>query len=95
MKMANILVNLEHGIEVGAADVLKFLTSTDAVVSKAAPGVVAALGVVLGATETALQSLSQSSANPLNIVLDVATLKDIEAVWPSIVSFATSIGIKL
>ncbi len=93
--MANILVNLEHGIEVGATDVLKFLTSTEAVISKAEPGVVAALGVLLGATETALQGLSQASANPLNIVLDAATLKNIEAVWPAMVIFATSIGIKL
>jgi hypothetical protein len=93
--MANILVNLEHGIEVGASDVLKFLTNTEAVISKAEPGVVAALGVLLGATETALQSLSQASATPLNIVLDSATLKDIESVWPAVVSFAGTLGIKL
>jgi hypothetical protein len=93
--MANILVNLEHGIEVGASDVLKFLTNTEAVISKAEPGVVAALGVLLGATETALQSLSQTSANPLSIVLDAATLKDIEAVWPAVISFAGTLGIKL
>lgn len=93
--MANILVNLEHGIEVGASDVLKFLTNTEAVISKAEPGAVAALGVLLGATETALQSLSQASANPLNIVLDSATLKDIESVWPAVVSFAGTLGIKL
>ena len=93
--MANIFVNVERGIEVGATDILKFLTSTEEVVSRAEPGVVAVLGVLLGATETALKSLGASSANPMNLALDLTTLKDIEAVWPTIVSFAATLGIKL
>lgn len=93
--MANIMVNLEHGIEVGAADVLKFLTSSQAVVAKTEPGVIAALGVLLGATETAVNSLNETTANPLNIAVDVSTLKDLKAVWPAILVFASSLGIKL
>lgn len=93
--MANILVNLEHGIEVAAVDVLKFLTSSQAVATKLEPGVIAALGVLLGATETALASLNQSASTPLNIALDAETIIDLRAVWPAVVSFAQALGIKL
>lgn len=93
--MANILVNMEHGIEVAATDVLKFLTSAQALSMKLEPGVIAALGVLLGATETALSSLSAAAATPLNISLDVETITDLKAVWPSLVNFAQSLGIKL
>ncbi len=93
--MASILVNLEHGIEVAATDVLKFLTNSQVVATKLEPGVIAALGVLLGATETALSSLSQAAVTPLNITLDVETITDIRAVWPAVVEFAQAIGIKL
>ena len=93
--MASILVNLEHGIEVAATDVLKFLTNSQVVATKLEPGVIAALGVLLGATETALSSLSQAAVTPLNITLDVETITDIRAVWPAVVEFAQAIGINL
>lgn len=93
--MANILVNLEQGIEVAATDVLKFLTQSETLVTKTEPGVVAALGVLLGATETAITALGQATASPLNIALDAQTVADLRAVWPAVVAFATSLGIKL
>jgi hypothetical protein len=93
--MANILVNIEHGIEVAAGDVLKFLTNAEAVSKKAGPGVIAALGVLLGATETALNALTTAAAAPLNITLDAETITDLRAVWPDVVSFAEALGIKL
>ena len=93
--MANILVNLEHGIEVAATDVLKFLTNSQAVATKLEPGVIAALGVLLGATETALADLSQAASTPLNITLDVETIRDLRAVWPALVVFGATLGIKL
>ena len=93
--MANILVNLEHGVEVGATDFLKFLTTTQAIATKMEPGVLAALGVLFGATETALTAVSQSAATPLNIALDVETVNDLRAVWPAVVGFAQSLGIKV
>jgi hypothetical protein len=93
--MANILINIEHGIEVAADDVLKFLTNAQSISTKAGPGVIAALGVLLGATETALNALSSAVAAPLNITLDVQTITDLRAVWPDVVSFAEVLGIKL
>ncbi len=93
--MANILINIEHGIEVAADDVLKFLTSVQAVSTKASPGVIAALGVLLGAAETALNALSAAAATPLDISLDAETVTDLRAIWPDVVSFAGALGIKL
>ncbi len=93
--MANILVNMEHGIEVAATDVLKFLTNAQAISTKLEPVVIAALGVLLGATETALSTLSEAVATPLNISLDVETITDFRAVWPALVNFSQSLGIKL
>ena len=45
--MANILVNIEKGIEVGAEDVLKWLTGAEKVLH-AAPAVIAALATLGG-----------------------------------------------
>ncbi|RRA48218.1 hypothetical protein [Acidipila sp. EB88] len=93
--MASILVNLEHGVEVAATDILTFLTATQSSALQLEPGVIAALGVLLGATETALAEVNQAAATPLNISLDVATFRSLETVWPAIVSFAKAVGIKL
>jgi hypothetical protein len=93
--MANILVNMEHGIEVAATDVLKFLTSSQSLATKLERGVIAALGVLLGATDTALTGVSAATAQPLNIALDIATIGDIKAVWPAVMRFAQALGIKL
>ncbi len=93
--MANILVSVEKGIEVAAADVLKFLTTSQSAALKLEPGVLAALGVLLGATETAVASVSQAAATPVNITLDITTIHEIQAIWPAMKAFAESLGIKL
>ena len=93
--MANILVSAEKGIQVAAEDVLKFLTHAQAVEKELEPGTVAALGVLLGAVESALVDVQGVAANPLNIQLDIATVNNLKAVWPAVQGFAASIGIKL
>lgn len=93
--MASIFVNMEHGIEVAATDVLKFLTQSEALTTKMGPGVVAALGVLLGAAATSLSALSQAAAAPLDVQLDIQTVHDLQAVWPDVEAFAQSLGIKL
>jgi hypothetical protein len=45
--MANILLGIEHGVEVAAEDLLKFVSGAAVAGNKAAPGVVAGLGVLL------------------------------------------------
>lgn len=92
--MANILVNLEKGIEIGAEDALKWLTGANQALH-AAPAVVAALATLLGAVEKPLGELVGVASNPLNIVLDVQTATDLKAVWPEVKQFLASLGIKL
>ncbi|HLH35456.1 MAG TPA: hypothetical protein VKX41_12335 [Alloacidobacterium sp.] len=93
--MANILLGIEHGIEVAAEDILKFVTCAVAVSNKAEPGVIAGLGVLLGTVAKALGDIDGVITNPMNFTLDAATIQDLKAVWPAIVQFAASIGIKL
>lgn len=93
--MANILVNIEKGIEIGAEDALKWISGAQSDL-KAAPAVVAGLGTLLGAVATAISSADAAAqAGGLNIALDEATVTAIKAVWPQIVSFAAQFGIKL
>jgi hypothetical protein len=42
-----------------------------------------------------LGDVSGVVANPLNFSLDAATIQDLKTVWPAIVQFSGSIGIKL
>lgn len=93
--MANILMDIERGIEVAAEDVLKFVSGAKAANSKVQPDVVAALGVLLGTIAKSIGDVNGVVANPLNFSLDAATIQDVKSVWPAIVQFAGSIGIKL
>jgi hypothetical protein len=92
--MANILVNIEKGIEVGAEDILKWLTGANKVIN-AAPNVIAALATLIGAVEKPLQDVAGVAANPLNIALDVQTVQDLKAVWPEVKKFLSTLGVKL
>jgi hypothetical protein len=93
--MANILLGIEHGVEVAAEDLLKFVSGAVVASNKAQPGVVAGLGVLLGTVAKTLGDINGVVANPLNFSLDVATIEDLKAVWPAMVQFAGSMGIKL
>lgn len=93
--MANILLSIEHGVEVAAEDVLKFVSGIAKITSTIEPNAIAGLGVLLGAVTKALADVSAAAANPLNLTLDATTVQDLKAVWPAVVQFASSIGIKL
>jgi hypothetical protein len=80
--MANIFLNVEKGIVVGAEDVLKWLTST-AKMLRATPAAIAALATLAGV-----------AANPLNIVLDVETAEDLRTAWPELKAFLVTLGVK-
>ena len=92
--MANILVNIEKGIEVAAEDILKWLTGANKVIN-AAPNVIAALATLIGAVEKPLLDVAGVAANPLNIALDVQTVQDLKAVWPEVQKFLSTMGVKL
>jgi hypothetical protein len=91
--MANILVNIEKGIEIGAEDALKWLGKAQTALS-AAPGVVAALATLVTAVDKPLVELSSAVANPLNIALDIQTATDLKAVWPDVKTFLGTLGVK-
>jgi len=91
--MANILVNVEKGIEVAATDVLKWLGKAHNAIT-AAPAVIAALATLVTAVERPLADLSVAAANPLNIALDIQTAQDLKAVWPDVKSFLETLGVK-
>jgi hypothetical protein len=91
--MANILVNIEKGIEIAAEDVLKWLTGANKAL-KAAPQVVAALATLIAAVEKPMAELAGVAANPLNIALDIQTAKDLKAVMPEVKAFLITLGVK-
>jgi hypothetical protein len=91
--MANILVSIEKGIEIGAEDVLKWLAGADRALH-AAPQVVAALATLIGAVEKPLAEVAVAAQNPLNIALDVQTVKDLKATWPAVKVFLGTLGVK-
>jgi len=91
--MANILINIEKGIEIAAEDVLKWLGGANKAL-KAAPHVVAALATLIAAVEKPMAELAGAASNPLNIALDIQTAKDLKAVWPEVKNFLTTLGVK-
>jgi len=93
--MASIFLDIERGIEVAAEDVLKFVSGVVKTSNRAEPGVIAGLGVLLGTVAKTFGDLNGVVTNPLNFSLDATTIQDLRAVWPAIVKFAESIGIKL
>ena len=92
--MANILVNIEKGIEIAAEDALRWLTGANKAL-KAAPQVVAALATLVGAVEKPLAELALAAENPLDIAVDIQTAKDLQAVWPEVKAFLATLGVKL
>ena len=91
--MANILVNIEKGIEIGAEDALKWLSGANKAI-QATPVVVAALATLVSAVEKPLSELAGAAANPLNIPLDLQTVTDLKAVWPQLEAFLGTLGVK-
>ena len=91
--MANILVNIEKGVEIGAEDALKWLTGANKALH-AAPEVVAALATLIGAVEKPLADVAGAAQNPLNIALDIQTVQDLKATWPAVKQFLGSLGVK-
>jgi hypothetical protein len=91
--MANILVNIEKGIEIGAEDALKWLADASKALH-ATPRVIAALATLVGAVEKPLSELAGAAANPLNVPLDIQTVNDLKSTWPDVKLFLTSLGVK-
>ena len=91
--MANVLINIEKGIEIAAEDALKWLTGANKTL-QAAPAVVAALATLIGSVEKPIAEVAGVASNPLNIALDIQTVNDLRAVWPEVKTFLSTLGVK-
>jgi len=91
--MANILVSIEKGIEIAAEDALKWLTGADRALH-ATPQVVAALATLIAAVEKPIVDVAVAAHNPLNIALDIQTVKDLKSTWPAVKTFLATLGVK-
>jgi len=56
--------------------------------------VIAALATLIGACEKPLAELAGAASNPLNIALDIQTANDLKAVWPEVLVFLRTLGVK-
>ncbi len=96
MSASTLVMNVEKGVEVSAADVLKFLTKAETVTATAGPMVIAGLGTLLGAVGTAIATgQAAAAAGGVSVTLDAQTVTAVKSVWTDIEAFAKSLGIKI
>jgi hypothetical protein len=82
--------------EADAGKVLRWLTNTEQKVQAAGPKVLAALGVLGGAVETAISDTSAAASNPTGLALNFGQdMTDFKAVWPDVKAFLLTLGIKV
>lgn len=98
--MANILVTIavdvEKGLSIAAEDVLKAVGLASSAVASSGPGALAAFGVLMGALDKAVTDVEAGAVNPTSLVVAIPPdLADIKAVWPAIVAFLATIGVKV
>jgi hypothetical protein len=91
--MANILVNIEKGVEIAAEDALKWLSGANEALH-AAPQVVAALATLIAAVEKPLAEVVGAVHDPLNIALETQTVTDLKTAWPAVKQFLGTLGVK-
>ena len=93
--MATILLGTRNKLEVAAADVLGFLMQSKTLKVIIEPEVVAALAVLAENINTAIADVDNSVKTPWNFSVDEKTLDNLRAVWPALLNFMSSIGVKI
>jgi len=93
--MGNIFVTIGKDVEIGAEDLLKWVTSGASTIAVATPGALAAFGLLMSCVESALVDVTGVVENPLNIALDVATVASLIKVWPDLKAFLATLGVKV
>ena len=91
--MANIVLSIEKGIEIGAEDALKWLNGANTALHTA-PEVVAALATLIAAVEKPLAEVVGAAHDPLNIALETQTVTDLKTAWPAVKQFLGTLGVK-
>jgi hypothetical protein len=95
--MSNIATVVIDDVEVAATKILGWLGAAGKVVIKVAtaePQAIAALAAILSAVGKAVTDAAADAANP-SVTLSSQEIADIKAVWPDIVEFVATFGIKI
>lgn len=93
----NAVTVIVGDVEVVAEKLLGWLGKAGKVVSKAEavePQVVAALATVFGAINQSVSDVKSDATAP-SILLTQQTWQDLQAVWPDVKAFASTLGIKI
>ena len=89
-------MNIIGDIEQDGAKVLHWLVGESQKIATAEPRVVAALEVLGKGANAALTATEAAvAAGGVNIVLDIQTATDLKAVWPDVVAFLATLGVKV
>jgi len=94
MSTKTALVTIAKDVEIAAEDALHFVQKTTTEI----PQVAGALGVLLGATAKAISAVESAANSPIQVLslsFDEQVFADLKAVWPDLVKFAATLGIKL
>lgn len=93
--MANFLVTIGKDVTVGAEDLFNWITGANKKIQTAGPQVISALGVLAGAITKAISDVEEAATNPASLVLSLGTdINDMKAVWPDVLKFFETLGIK-
>ena len=87
--MANVIL---ADVEIAAEKLLSVFTKAQ----KAAPAVLAGIGVLAAGIDKALADVEAGAAAPATLAISLPSdIADIKAVWPEIKTFLSTLGIKL
>jgi thiamine monophosphate kinase len=87
--MASVILG---DVELAAEKLLSIFTKA----SKAAPSVLAAIGVLAAGVDKALSDVAAGAANPATLSVTLPSdVSDLKAVWPEVKTFLATLGIKL
>ena len=94
--MSNIVVTIGKDIELGAEDLLKFVTKGSSKVQGAGPTVIAGLGALAAGVEQALKDVATSAANPASLIINLGSdINDFKAAWGDVKTFLAALGVKV
>jgi len=89
-------VTIGKDIEIGAADLLKWVTKGATTAAKVTPGALAAFGVLANQVEKVLSDAASGAANPASLVIALPSdIADFQAGWTDLKNFFATLGAKI
>lgn len=90
--MANLIMKIGKGIEVAVEDVIKWEQAEQAIVIKAAPGTLAAIGLLATGVQKAIAD-AQGDTTLAGIITIPEQLADFKALWPEVKAVFEAMGL--